>query len=61
MKPQSFNNKFALALDIGGTFIKTAIISSDGRILKDTFKKKKIGSQGEQKAIINNFAQVISD
>lgn len=61
MKPQSFNNKFALALDIGGTFIKTAIISSDGRILKDTFKKKKVGSQEEQKAIINNFAQVISD
>lgn len=45
----------AIALDVGGTSLKSAIVRSDGSILKGTFKKEPIDSQGPFEQILETF------
>ena len=47
----------AIALDVGGTFLKSAIVKPDGSILEETFRKRRIDSQGSSEQILENFAR----
>ncbi|HIH97622.1 MAG TPA: ROK family protein [Thermoplasmata archaeon] len=49
--------KFAVGLDVGGTSLKSAIVSSDGAILNNSFKKRPFNSQGSAESIIETFFQ----
>lgn len=53
------NPKYALAMDIGGTSLKSALIASNGEILKKTFQKTPIDSQGSEETIIGTFVRII--
>jgi len=52
--------KYAIALDIGGTFLKTAIIDSDGSIFQDSFRQVPIDSEGSAETILNTFTQTFA-
>jgi glucokinase len=52
--------KYVIGLDVGGTSLKAAIVSSKGRILKNTFKKTPINSSGSAEAIISTFENILS-
>jgi glucokinase len=45
----------AIALDVGGTFLKSAIVKPDGSILEGTFRKTCIDSQGSSEQILETF------
>jgi glucokinase len=45
----------AIALDVGGTFLKSAIVKPDGSILEGTFRKMCIDSQGSSEQILETF------
>jgi len=45
----------AIALDVGGTFLKSAIVKPDGSILEGTFRKTCIDSQGSPEQILETF------
>jgi len=51
--------EFALALDIGGTFIKSAIVAADGSMVEKTFRETPVESQGPTETIIGTFIQII--
>ena len=51
--------KCVLALDAGGTFIKSAIVAVDGSIVEKTFRKTPVESQGPAETIIGTFMQII--
>lgn len=51
--------KCALALDVGGTFLKSAVITSNGLLLKKTFQKTPIDSQGSAETIVGNFIKML--
>jgi glucokinase len=53
------SGSFAIGLDVGGTSLKSAIVISDGSILKDTFRKVPIDSQGTTESIIDTFIQAL--
>jgi glucokinase len=42
-------------MDVGGTFLKSAIVKPDGSILEGTFKKTCIDSQGSSEQILETF------
>ncbi|MHA1833890.1 MAG: ROK family protein [Candidatus Baldrarchaeia archaeon] len=54
------NMKNALAIDVGGTYLKSAIITSHGTLLKNTFRRVPINSQGTAEEIIQTFVNVIN-
>jgi glucokinase len=45
----------AIALDVGGTSLKSAIVKPDGSILDGTFRKTCIDSQGSSEQILETF------
>jgi glucokinase len=45
----------AIALDVGGTFLKSAIVKPDGSIIDGTFRKTCIDSQGSSEQILEAF------
>jgi len=45
----------AIALDVGGTFLTSAIVKPDGSILEGTFRKRRIDSQGSSEQILETF------
>jgi len=45
----------AIALDVGGTFLKSAIVKPNGSILEGTFRKTCIDSQGSSEQILETF------
>jgi glucokinase len=49
----------ALALDVGGTFLKSAVITSKGLLLEKTFQKTPIDSQGSAETIVGTFTGVL--
>lgn len=51
--------KYALSLDIGGSFVKSAIVGSDGVLLEKSFQTVPINSQGSKKEIIETFTRTI--
>lgn len=51
--------KFALSLDIGGTFLKSALIDSNGLMLKRSFQQIPVDSQGSGETIISTFVRII--
>jgi len=51
--------KCALALDVGGTFLKSAVITSKGLLLEKTFRKTSIDSQGSAETIVGTFTRVL--
>lgn len=51
--------KYAIALDVGGTSLKSALIASSGLLLKNTFRKIPIDSQGPAEAIIGTFIKIL--
>jgi glucokinase len=50
---------FAMALDVGGTFLKSALISSTGRLVKRSFRQEAIDSQGSTEVIIEVFVRAL--
>ena len=46
-----------IALDVGGTFLKSAIVKPDGSILEGTFRKRRIDSQGSSEQILETFTR----
>ena len=44
-----------LALDAGGTFIKSAIVAAGGSMVEKTFRKTPVDSQEPAEVIIGNF------
>ena len=53
-------NKFAIALDVGGTSIKSAIVSTDGQIIDQSNLITIIDSKGSSDKIINTFIEPIA-
>jgi len=51
---------YAIGLDVGGTSLKAALISSKGRVLKGSFNKILIDSQGSREHIIRTFTKIVS-
>jgi glucokinase len=51
--------KCAIALDVGGTFLKSALVTSKGSILEKTPKRVPIDSQGSAESIIETFVQTL--
>jgi len=51
--------KCALALDVGGTFLKSAVITSKGLILEKTFQRTPIDSQGSAETIVGTLTGVL--
>jgi glucokinase len=51
--------RFAIALDVGATSLRSAIVASDSSILKKTFRKTSVNSQGSAKSIIDTFIQFL--
>jgi glucokinase len=49
----------ALALDVGGTYLKSALITSRGSLIKKSFRKTLINSQGPANTIIRTFIQTL--
>jgi glucokinase len=52
---KSESDTCAIALDVGGTFLKSAIVKPDGSILEGTFRKTCIDSQGSSEQILETF------
>ena len=50
------NERFALALDVGGTSLKSAIVSEQGRILPGSVLRTPIDSNGSAEAVLKTFA-----
>jgi glucokinase len=59
VKTQMKIERYALALDVGGTFLKSALISSKGSILEESFMKVPIDSKGTKDAIIGTFIETM--
>lgn len=53
--------KYALALDVGGTSIKSAIVSNEGEIVQGSYSPTAIDSKGSSSAIIGTFSKVIDE
>ncbi len=51
--------KYAIALDVGGTSLKSALIASNGLLLENTFRKTPINSLGSAETIIGAFIEVL--
>lgn len=49
------SNNYILALDVGGTSLKSAIISDDGHCLRKTFRTVAINSAGSREEILNTL------
>jgi glucokinase len=50
---------YALALDVGGTYLKSAAISTSGKILRGTRRKIRVDSQGSRQEIIEAFVRAL--
>lgn len=59
VKTQMTMEKHALALDVGGTFLKSALISSKGSFLEESFMKVPIDSKGTKSVIIGIFIETM--
>lgn len=51
--------KYAISLDIGGTFLKSAIVCSDGYILNGSYRLTPVNSQGSAEEIITAFIEAL--
>lgn len=51
---------YAIGLDVGGTSLKTAIVSSEGKILDGTFSRIPVDSDGSSESIIQTFVNALS-
>jgi len=49
---------FALALDVGGTSVKSAVVSSAGNVLDDSLSQTPINSKGNYEEIIGAFVSL---
>lgn len=59
MRAKMTREKYALTLDVGGTFLKSALIASNGSMLRDSFKEVPINSKGTQEVIIKTFIETL--
>jgi len=50
---------YAIALDMGGTFLKSAIVSSEGEIVQETFRKTPSLSNCSKDVIIENMLKTL--
>jgi glucokinase len=48
-----------ISLDVGGTFLKSAIVRSDGLVVEDSLQKVPIDSSGSAETIINTFIKTL--
>lgn len=55
------NEMFAISLDVGGTSLKSAVVSSEGQILEDSLDHTPIDSSGPSEKIIRTFIKVMED
>ena len=53
--------KFFFAIDVGGTFIKSAIIDSKGQIYKSSHKTKPFNALGSEEYIMKKFSSEIKN
>lgn len=54
----SKNVNYAIGIDLGGTFVKTALVSDDGKILFS--EKLLIGSQSSKNTILKTIEKIIA-
>ncbi|MBN2375432.1 MAG: ROK family protein [Sedimentisphaerales bacterium] len=54
------NARYALSVDVGGTFLKYAVIDSDGRLLDVGVAKEPVDSSGSYRRILSTFKKVIA-
>ena len=52
--------RFAIGLDVGGTSLKSAVVVSNGSILKNSFRRTPIKSKGSADSIIETFVQTLN-
>ncbi|MBN1351042.1 ROK family protein [candidate division KSB1 bacterium] len=50
---------YAIALDVGGTSVKSAIVSSEGKLANGSIRQTPIESKGSREIIISTFADAI--
>lgn len=52
-------NKYAIAFDVGGHFIKTAVLDEQGRVMKGTLAIYPSFSQASKEEILDHFVRII--
>ncbi|MFZ5515501.1 MAG: ROK family protein [Candidatus Zhuqueibacterota bacterium] len=55
------NDRFAIALDVGGSSVKSAIVAESGDILHGSVNRTTIHSKGEFQHIIDSFIHVLDN
>ena len=53
------NTRFALSIDAGGTFLKSAIVDSGGNIFHKQINQTPVDSSGSNESILSAFTEVI--
>ena len=53
--------RYVIALDVGGTFLVSAVISSKGSFLKRSYKKTPVNSKGTSEEIITTFVRTLRE
>jgi len=51
---------YTIGMDVGGTSLKTAIVSSEGKVLDNTFTRIPINSDGSSESIIHTFVNALN-
>lgn len=51
------STKYAIALDVGGTSIKSAIVADNGKIISESVRQTPINSKGSYNEIISTFIE----
>ncbi|MDD3927483.1 MAG: ROK family protein [bacterium] len=57
--PVRGESNYAVVLDVGGTFVKSAVVSSEGDLLPGTCQKSAIASAGEAEVIVGCLAETV--
>jgi glucokinase len=60
MKNREQKERYAIGLDVGGTSLKMAIVSSAGSIFGDSFQFVPINSQGTKEEVIGTFVYALN-
>jgi glucokinase len=54
-----FMNTYAIAFDVGGTFIKAAVLNQDGQVLQNTLSVYPANSKEKKEEMLNYFVSLI--
>jgi glucokinase len=57
---ESMSTKYAIALDVGGTSIKSAIVAENGTVVAESVRQTPVNSKGSYNEIISTFIEPLA-